>query len=353
MSIPLAMFLAKSPATHGSFPEQGVNYWERFCRIDEHLNRNVHPFVNQGATAALQVQEDGEQAESRWLTDHGPDHITTVMRQASALSGDAACCLSPYECYLLLIAAHFHDVGNIFGREEHERKITKVMGEMDSSLIGEDTLEKRVIRDIAMAHGGYYKKGDKDTISRLRYEGPQHDQPRIKMLAAVLRLADELADDRTRTNRFLLDNGLVNPESIVFHTYASRLHPIKVNRNEHSINMYFDVSSDLLLKTFRKDGQDVYLIDEIFARTLKTYKEKLYCSRFLRPAVHVDTVHVHIDICDSKYMEVREKISYSMNERGYPDHPRTLADICPEVRGITGESLREKYAAPANTGGAS
>jgi hypothetical protein len=349
----LAAFLRKKANARGSFPEQGVNYWDRFCKIDEYLNENVHPFVNQGATAALPSQEDGEQVEPLWLTDHGPEHITTVMRQASALSGDSACCLNPYECYLLLIAAHFHDVGNIFGREGHERKITKVMGEMGPTILGEDTLEKRQIRDIAMAHGGYYQAGDKDTISRLRYDGPQHDQPRIKLLAALLRLADELADDRTRTNRFLLDNGLVNPESLLFHTYASRLHPVTVNRQEHSISMYFDVSSELLVKKFSKHGNDVFLVDEIFSRTLKTYKEKLYCSRFLRPTVHVDTVHVRIDICDSKYMEVLEKISYSMNERGYPDYPRTIAEICPEIREINGESLREKYSALAAPGGVS
>src|SRR5690606_20790147 len=100
----------------------------------------------------------------------------------------------------------FHDVGNIYGRDEHERKVHEVLFSLDHTLVGEDTLEKRMICHIAMAHGGFVdvNKENKDTIGALRYD--RSSKPSgvdVKKLAAVLRLADELADDKTRTNRFL------------------------------------------------------------------------------------------------------------------------------------------------------
>ena len=35
--------------------------------------------------------------------------------------------LSPYEAYLLLMPAHFHDVGNICGRQGHEKRIAEII----------------------------------------------------------------------------------------------------------------------------------------------------------------------------------------------------------------------------------
>ena len=108
----LVRHLAENPSGDKSFPENGTDYFDRYSRIAAYLNENVHPNVNQGATA----MGDG------WLTDHGPKHIATVIRRASdLLCGDSF--LTPYESYILLLSIHFHDVGNVFGREKHEKKI--------------------------------------------------------------------------------------------------------------------------------------------------------------------------------------------------------------------------------------
>ena len=189
----LVRFLSENSRNDPSFPQADIDYYRRFQQLDAYLNDKVHPSVNQGAAA----KGDG------WLTDHGTRHITTVIRRASTLVTDGeSVFLTPYEAFILLAAIHIHDVGNVFGRDKHGEKIAMLMQELDESLIGSDGVEKRMIRDIAMAHGGYADTDghDKDTIGRLSWESfSGGSEPRVQLLAAVLRFADELADDYTRT----------------------------------------------------------------------------------------------------------------------------------------------------------
>ena len=84
-----------------------VDYHDRYVRLNQHLNDHVHPKVNAGAAAT----------DDLWLTDHGPEHVATVISRINDLTfRDGNFVVSPYEAYLLLVSAHFHDVGNVFGR---------------------------------------------------------------------------------------------------------------------------------------------------------------------------------------------------------------------------------------------
>ena len=123
-----------------------VDYQARFRALDEHMNEGVHPRVNEGAVAA----------GSGWLTDHGVGHVSTVIRRVEDLTfKNGRCVLSPYEAYLVLVAAHVHDVGNVFGRERHEKRAKEILFALESNCVGDDNIEKRMIFDIAMAHGAW------------------------------------------------------------------------------------------------------------------------------------------------------------------------------------------------------
>src|SRR5258708_29280378 len=58
------------------------------------------------------------------LTDHGPRHIQNVLQNAERLIDRKY--FTAVELYSLCMMILFHDVGNIFGREGHERRIAKV-----------------------------------------------------------------------------------------------------------------------------------------------------------------------------------------------------------------------------------
>ena len=242
----LAQYLRENEG-HESFPNHDIDYYKRFTRIDDWLNKEIHPLVNHGATAHDPI----------WLTDHGPDHIATVIRRISDLVFPR-CVLTPYEAYILLIASHFHDIGNVFGRKEHEKRCRKIMFDLDSTLVGTDSAEKRMICDIATAHGGYVDEDEsnKDTIGSLPY--PWYRQggeksARAQMLAAILRFADELADDDTRTSRFVMEQTQeLYPGSEIYHVYADRLKSVQINRAEGNILISFELSTDIVAKNTRR-----------------------------------------------------------------------------------------------------
>lgn len=331
----LARFLADNPS-HPSFPDGGIDYYDRFTRVDDYINNEIHPNVNVGPTAR----------EPIWLTDHGPEHIATVIQRAGDLVFQEECKLTPYEAYILLVAAHFHDVGNIFGRSEHEKKTRRVMGELGSTLVGTNNLEKRVICDIAMAHGGFtdVEQVDKDTIGKLPYDrDTKPNEVGVKKLAAILRFADELADDCSRTNRFIQDaSNEVYPESEIYHQYADRLRAVEIDHRTRSVELHFELSTDVVAKKYKKREKDKFLFEEILERTLKMHREHVYCTRFMLPDVVLERINVLIDVCTNNYLTVLGKIPYTMAQKGYPDAPAHLRVVCPELGRITGHKLMKR-----------
>ncbi len=338
----LATYLT-TKASDESFPDRDADYSERFARIDEYLNKNIHPTINVGAAAAAK-NDDG------WLTDHGPDHIVTVIRRACDMvfrPDSGQCVLKPYECYLLLLSIHFHDVGNIFGRDEHEKKITEVMTKIGSDVLGHNSLEKRLIRDVATAHGGY-ANGSKDTIGQLKYEQSRTTTgPRVHLLAGILRLADELADDHTRTKRFLVEpsnSADLLLGSQIYHHYADRLREVKPDLRDGLIRLRFelDIHKDrqLIVNKCKRGQKTKFLFDEILDRVLKMHRERVYCNKYTQPEVFFEAVEAQILICSDDYMTVLDKIEFSVRDNAYPTD-RKLSAICPEIEGKTGNSLRK------------
>ena len=329
---PLIQFLRKHPKEHPSFPQGRTDYYRRFQDLDRHLNENVHPVVNQGATA----HGDG------WLTDHGIDHITTVIRRAGELAVDGegeSITLTPYEVFLLVSAIHFHDVGNVFGRDQHEKKITDVMRDLNDSLLG-DGLERRMIRDIAMTHGGYAddEQQDKDTIGHLTWEhSTTSNDPRVRFLAAVLRFADELADDYTRTNRFLLESKLIK-RSEIYHMYADRLRRVSVEPKDRKVTLLFELDVEHVTTKYWKGRRKVYLYDEIVARSIKMHRENVYCGRFTQTRMWPNMVDVTISITKDKYMVEVMEINFKLAQQGYPSTPKHLTEA---ISSFSFDSLQE------------
>lgn len=308
-----------------SFPGSGkVNYFNRFSIIEEYLNNEVHPYVNAGAM----LHKDG------YLTDHGPDHVVKVIERATELSKIAKseeCDLTSYEVYILLTAIHFHDVGNIFGRKGHNVSAEKVMTKL-ASYFADETTEKRYIKKIAEAHGGKIN-GSKDTIGLLPPSDDVLNQTvRMQYMAAILRLADELSDDRSRAARFMVDSGQLPSESEVYHHYANSLHTALVDVAGKEIKMKFEMNLDIAQKKLNKEKCQVYLLDYIFERTMKTFQESVYCGRFLRPYIWINNINIEIEICSKNFNDVLKTIKYRLKESGYPELPyKEIYKMCPDL----------------------
>lgn len=294
----------------------GKNYVTIYEELKKKFDKEVHPEIK---TKILEIEKEG------YYNDHGVDHIKMVIERATRLLNtlDATFSkeedgyyVSPYELFILLMAIQLHDAGHLIGpRSQHAEKGKELLAKFDSGKVL-STAERLHIGNIAKAHGG-----KKDPIGNLPLnEDLSHQKIRPRLLAAILRLADELAEDKTRASNFLLDIGSIAPTSEIFHRYSASLESISISGGEVKLDFY--IQDEGLLKKYpinsRKGIIEKYLLDEIFDRTFKTFTESLYCSRFLPDKARINTVKVNIHILKTKNDEEIKKISYELKETGYP-----------------------------------
>ena len=298
-------------------PDHGTLYPDRLQQVTGKLNSEVHPHVAAGAALA----------DGNFLTDHGPAHIGTVIQRASFLLSHPKCSFpqfSPYEIYILLLAIHFHDVGNILGRANHESHAEIVMN-LVKDIVGDETVERRAILRIAEVHGGRID-GKKDTISSLNpVEFVLGERIRCRALAALLRFADELADDCHRAARYASKLKVIPAESEIFHAYAKSLHSVVVEPQKHVVHLRYSLLRDEATRTYgkvsnNKEVDQVYLLDEIYERTIKMHLERMYCMRFLRGIIFIDRVDVSIEVFETESSPTPciDAIGYTLQEEGYP-----------------------------------
>ena len=312
----LADWLHAQPV--GSLPARGFAYQENYAALALNLvplHKEVTPTANR--------------LDGGYLTDHGPDHIRKLISRISDLLTAGEGSITAYEAYLLLCAAQFHDVGNIFGRSQHEEKSWEIM-ENNRSSLPPDSIERRLIHEIAKAHGGDLK----DKLSDMpRTDDVASQTVRPQLLAAILKFADELAEDSDRAARFSAEHNLLEGSQI-FHEYALALQNVSIDRQSREVRFKFDVPVSKATRTFKKGAPgnvfDEYLLDEIFRRTMKAHCERMYCSRFTRPVVDLTAISVEINVTNEQGYKKIETVRYKLAEAGYPDtYQQDIYKICP------------------------
>ncbi len=324
----------------GDFQDLKVNYVARYDAFEDFVRKNVHPLVATGAAVKDRI----------FLNEHGAPHIAAVINRASQLATTPSCILTAYEVYLLLAAIQLHDAGNILGREGHESRVFELEGQIDA-LLGGDSPEKRIVREIAKAHGGKHN-GNADTIQQLVEEPVLNQRVRRRFIAALLRFADELADDSQRVSQFAIENKVIPAEGEIFHTYSASLNSVIVDTEGKAIRLHFELTRPDIEKEFVKNGAKQYLIDEIMLRTLKMHRERIYCMRFLTPGIQIDSISVTINCYKSnRSPDPPFRIGYRLEDKGYPSQPDGgIYELCPELETIcdgqrlSGPSLIAKIA---------
>ncbi|MDR1896017.1 MAG: hypothetical protein LBR10_04415 [Prevotellaceae bacterium] len=270
-----------------------------------------------------------------YLNQHGKGHVNKVIAKVGEIISNFRIeedKPTPTEIFLLLCAIQLHDVGNIFGRNNHEKSFQSEFMDISKSIIT-DTVTSRLIFNIARVHSGNVDGNDtkEDTISKgkLRTNGMlRGEKVREPLLAALLRFGDELADDVSRADLEGLEKGRIPPESLIYHEYSKSLKTVKIMKNEHSPTLYlyleYFVDDSIVAKQYSKNRGDRLLIDEIFQRTIKMELERRYCMRFLGSYFLLEEIRVRIEIISKFDLKDSEIITYTLKESGYPSGDITI-----------------------------
>lgn len=336
-------------------PDHRDDLFSRYIAILKYLEIKVYPFVDAGLAALSE--------ENGIYTLHNKDHFDEVVKYAGELLGcisgkEIFDGLNAYELFVLLVAIRIHDAGNMYGRENHEKRAYQILQQAGEAAVT-DNYECRFISDIAKAHGGLAPDNSKDTISKTLSEmeayGNVDFHPRI--IAAIVRFADEICESQSRAAEKLLSSGKINKKNEVFHKYASSIKSVRVNHIKSNVTRYaspieirlkFDVNVNDCLRTWGKtekgEVKQVYLIDEIFNRLEKMILERRYCNHFMREVCNVVSIVAKIKIYEEienngivepyfvKEIPVIEKAGYPILAKHF------LSEMC----GIDGERLKDE-----------
>ena len=337
LSLPLERWFENNCVNSEYFPNGKDDYLLRYQGIKNYLVKNVYPLIG----SAISSVDGGI------YTDHGPDHFDAVIRYAGKLldlqvdaSSEFELCISPYEVFVLLVSILLHDAGNVFGRAEHEKRPHKIFKEMGDNLCP-DEFEAKIISQIASAHSGFVTlpngTSSRDSISQLNENVKYSDiAVRQQFIAALVRFSDEICEDRSRCARFMLNNGQLPEQSQVHHAYANSISSVSVDRQGKSINLKYELKKEDVLKKFGKESSDntdkVFLIDEIFFRIEKMYREMIYCQRYMSEHIKLDRIRVEVHIYDDD-MNTLKNLPFELKETGYPTTEISLHKDHPQWKG--------------------
>lgn len=181
------------------------------------------------------------------LTDHGPEHIHNVLCNVSDLLNETPDYFTPLELYVLGLGVLFHDVGNLEGRLDHNRRISQFYDLVRPN--HDRPQEKSLVVQICKAHSGTNDADSRNTLEDVPTSEHLDGKPiRAREIAAIVRFADELAEGPQRTSQYLCAIHGYSADSMPFHLYAAATNVCIDPGNERiavTYHFHLDAKKDL------------------------------------------------------------------------------------------------------------
>lgn len=313
-------------------PNLSNDYFAQYQQMINVLRTDYYPNIGTGLAA--------NSSEPGFYTAHDGQHFDEVVLHAGILvkaevllHGDPTSLnpseLNAYELYLLLAAIRIHDVGNMYGRNGHEKKCFQILQQLGAAA-GLDTAEKKIIARIAQAHGGKTSNGSKDTIGQLDISTRSGNVVyRPRLLSGIVRIADEICENRRRAANVLLQERKLPHHSEIYHLYAASIVGNSWSSSDRALHLKFEAKLCDIEKPWgceeRRIDKDtvvreVYLMDEIFLRLEKMDRERRYCNMYTREMFTIDAIKVTMDIVSDEDHDCIEAIKIpELSDRGYPE----------------------------------
>jgi hypothetical protein len=254
--------------------------------------------------------------EYKGYTKHTYGHIQGILLQVDRLCAaivdkarpDDPKYINVYELYLLLMSIIFHDVAMLVEKREKHSDLKKIFDLFDSVVISED--EKDWIKRFVKCHPSSTKIEEKIPFAdKLINNWPVHPQ----FLAAVLRLADELDENKGRSDETGMKLGTIKAEQSVYHQFGKIVDGIKPEPRDQKINIEITVPGEMVHHQFKKSKTvKVSFIKEIIDRVNKMNDARRYCMGFA--AYYLDVKTIDLKLCVKNGEDI-ETVSFVFDDR--------------------------------------
>jgi hypothetical protein len=211
--------------------EKGKNYYAYYQSARSYLMQNILQNIG---SEVLKIEPEQQ------LTDHSAKHIENVLDNAWHLLDTAKTQLSEYDLYILCLSILLHDVGNINGRKEHNKKVSEIYNAIRNNDTSFNT-ERSLVLSAVKAHCGITNSGSRNTLVEVEITGSLRGDPiQLREIASILRFADELAEGPQRTSDYLIDTDKISDKSKIYHRYA-QITNIWIDRGNERIVLQYHI----------------------------------------------------------------------------------------------------------------
>jgi len=270
------------------------------------------------------------------LTDHGPRHIRHVLENVFKLLKHDFNYFRPMEHYVLGLGVLFHDVGNLHGRKNHDKRIARFYDHVRSG--HEFAQEKSLVVRVSQAHSGEARNGSRNTLADVPEESQLDGEPvRTREVAAIVRFADELAEGRQRTSNYMLKHGLYTPDSIPFHDYSSATDiAIDKGNKRIAITYQFAITTEKGIEGELSKLQKslTFAWERLGKVDLERRYARFHCSRPLEPFQRISVcleIQINGEFVEPMRTTISDEVSLdepavSLSERDASWAPKAIAD---------------------------
>ncbi len=249
-------------------------------------------------------------------TNHTFKHIKGVLLQIDRLCKERidkshpedANHINLYELYLLLMSIIFHDVAMIVEKREEHGNITKILELFDGIILSED--ERTWIKVFVKCHQGSARI---EELIPMKEKMINNWKVHPQFIAAMLRLADELDENKIRSDEVGLKLGTIPEDQIVYHEYANRVDGINPDIRHEKIGIEISIQLSDVFKKFKKGAAEVVFIEETINRINRTNNERKYCMGFTEYYLEYKNIEVSIFLKNGDKQE--KTLSFVFDDR--------------------------------------
>lgn len=275
----------------GASNKEAESFWHKFKVMKEYLEREYYPWV---------------QAKCPYYTDHGRVHIESVIQSASLLLSDCLSQekdghLSSLEIFIVLTAILWHDAGMVYGRSRHADQVVRVIDKIKEVCLQDLTIS-RIVTEIVKSHSG--QQGLKIPKREEDCTGPSLGACTIypKALAALVRFADEISENRSRISGAILPD--IPKDQKIFWEYANCVTAARPDPARHRVVLSLEIPYDKAIQDYKckhfKDlagsSGEISLIEYIVRRIEKMNNERAYCAPHFNKYVWIGEICVRFKI---------------------------------------------------------
>ncbi len=210
--------------------------------------------------------------------DHGPEHIKRVLEYLDLLARDGLVQRQEQvgDLFVAMLSVLYHDIGMLKGRKDHAKN-GALLVEFDKT---SDLLPPFFAKFVGKAISAHSSESNIDEMcaefNQTEKLGRYMVRPRL--VAALVRLADELDEDHRRAPEHIASQLDLPADSKIYWRFNARVQGVRPTRGENAI--WFEIA--FRAEDFHPvDGENQSLVEFALKKILKINNERIHCNAHL------------------------------------------------------------------------